>query len=437
LIDALLARTPRPKMTWDLQYADAREAYDLATGHVGAGSTYQLRAAQTLAYVLVNRGGSKRSAADRAEEAFKVLEEALTAARSSPAIKEGNVDLLNAEARYGALLCTFRSVDEGMRRLWEVAGLGRKHHGDDSLPVELAYYQLGECLWERDDPEAVWLKADAYRMAEKRGEHSEGVLAMLANDVATLHCNAGRAVACAEFSNKASIHASAIPAEKIRSQALSSIGVTQARALILRGKADEAEALASQLLIDPRCCEQGLHMVRSEALRLNGRFEDAVLAADKAISIARSKRVNSWELATHLATRGMAELELNHPAQALTALDEAMSMTPTPDVPTFEGGWASRYLAYGRALLANNRTAEALEPLRQSYGLWLGQDANSVWAAEAKYWFGRAWIANGEGNRGRRMVAEARKALQASPLPLHRALAAQADRITITMGTSK
>jgi hypothetical protein len=114
-----------------------------------------------------------------------------------------------------------------------------------------------------------------------------------------------------------------------------------------------------------------------------------------------------------------------------------MSMTPTPDVPTFEGGWASRYLAYGRALLANNRTAEALEPLRQSYGLWLGQDANSVWAAEAKYWFGRAWIANGEGNRGRRMVAEARKALQASPLPLHRALAAQADRITITMGTSK
>ncbi len=55
LIDALLARVDsagvigrRPGMTWDLRYADAREAYDLAVRHFGAGGAQQLRAAQGL-----------------------------------------------------------------------------------------------------------------------------------------------------------------------------------------------------------------------------------------------------------------------------------------------------------------------------------------------------------------------------------------------------
>ena len=51
---------------------------------------------------------------------------------------------------------------------------------------------------------------------------------------------------------------------------------------------------------------------------------------------------------------------------------------------------ADVHLAHGRALLANGRAAEALEPLRQSYGFWLGHDPKSVWAAEAEYWFGQA-----------------------------------------------
>ena len=84
-------------------------------------------------------------------------------------------------------------------------------------------------------------------------------------------------------------------------------------------------------------------------------------------------------------------------------------------------------LAYGRALLANGRAAEALEPLRQSYGFWLGHDPKSVWAAEAEYWFGQAWIANGDAKRGRWMVAEAKRALAKSPYKLHQSLAAGAS----------
>jgi len=41
-------------------------------------------------------------------------------------------------------------------------------------------------------------------------------------------------------------------------------------------------------------------------------------------------------------------------------------------------------------------------------------------AAEAEYWFGQAWIANGEVKRSRWMVAEARETLSRSPLKSHR-----------------
>ena len=158
LIDALLARVDsasvigwRPGMTWDLLYADSREAYDLAVRHFGAGSAQQLRAAQGLAWTLIESYGSKRPEKDRAEEAFTVIESALDAARSNPAIAEGNVDLLNAELLYGVLLCRFRNSDDGIRRCRNVAAIASKHHGDESLTVELAFEHLAECLGRHGD----------------------------------------------------------------------------------------------------------------------------------------------------------------------------------------------------------------------------------------------------------------------------------------------
>ena len=120
---------------------------------------------KNLTFTLIREWGSKRPEKDRAEEAFTVVESALAAARSNPAIAEGNMDLLNAELSYGALLCGFRSPDDGIRRFWDVAAIARKYHGDDSFTEELAFYQLGECLWGRGgDPEGVWMMVRAYRM---------------------------------------------------------------------------------------------------------------------------------------------------------------------------------------------------------------------------------------------------------------------------------
>ena len=188
LIDALLARVDsvgvlgwRPGMTWDLRYADAREAHDLAVRHFGAGSAQQLRAAQALASTLIESYGSKRPENDRAEEAFTVIESALDAARSNPAIAEGNVDLLNAELLYGVLLCRFRSSDDGIRRCRNVAAIASKHHGDESLTVELAFEHLAECLGRHGDlAGGASMAVSAYRMATSRDEPSPWRLAQMA-----------------------------------------------------------------------------------------------------------------------------------------------------------------------------------------------------------------------------------------------------------------
>jgi hypothetical protein len=130
-----------------------------------------------------------------------------------------------------------------------------------------------------------------------------------------------------------------------------------------------------------------------------------------------------FEQAWLLAWRGLAELDAGRPAQALAWAEQAMPLIEAQlwidsvDVP----------LAYGRALLANGRAAEAHEPLRQSYGFWLGHDPKSVWAAEAEYWFGQAYIASGDVKRGRWMVAEAKRALAKSPYKLHQRLVAGAS----------
>ena len=204
--------------------------------------------------------------------------------------------------------------------------------------------------------------------------------------------------------------------------------------MILQGTTDEAEALAAQFLIEPLCCELTLHLVRSWALRLGGRDDEAARAADQAISMARAKGGLFEQQPWLLAWRGLAELDSGRPAQALASAEQAMSLMTEAFLSTIES--ADVYLAYGRALLANGRAAEALEPLRQSYGARLGHDPKSVWAAEAKYWFGQAYIASGEAKRGRSMVAEAKRALAKSPYKLHQRLVAGASQVAAAAAPS-
>jgi tetratricopeptide (TPR) repeat protein len=206
--------------------------------------------------------------------------------------------------------------------------------------------------------------------------------------------------------------------------------------LTMQGHPEEAEARAAEFLSEPHADEILLHLFRGEALSLLGRFAEAAAAAEQAILVARSQGADAREVAPMFALRGLAELELKNPAQALASLEEAIRSGPPPETRTFESGWPYLAQIYGRALLANNRPAEAVEALRQSYGLWLGQDAKSVWAAEAEYWFGQAYLANGDVKRGRWMVAEAKRALAKSPFKLHQRLVAGASQVAAAAAPS-
>ena len=441
LIDALLVRMdvpyvigPRPGMTWDSLYADAREAHDLAVRHFGAGSAQQLRAAQGVAATLLD-DGSKRPEKDRAEEAFTVVESALDAARSNPAIAEGNVDLLRAELSYGVLLCRFRNSDDGIRRCWNVAAIASKHHGDESLTVERAFFQLAGCLWMHGDLRGgASMAVSAYRMATARDEPSPWRLAEKALMVAGMVCELGRGAECAEFTDKGLVHAAAMPPGEAKSRTIGPLRVAQVRVLILQGTTDEAEALAAQFLIEPLCCEQALHLFRSYALRLGGRNDEAARAADQVISIARAKGGLVEGSAWLLAWRGLAELDAGRPAQALASAEHAMSLMIK--VAAFQHRFGRCASGLRTRAARQGRAAEALEPLRQSYGFWLGHDPKSVWAAEAEYWFGQAWIANGDAKRGRWMVAEAKRALAKSPFKLHQRLVAGASQVAATAAPS-
>ncbi|NWG76356.1 MAG: hypothetical protein HXY24_17430, partial [Rubrivivax sp.] len=79
-----------------------------------------------------------------------------------------------------------------------------------------------------------------------------------------------------------------------------------------------------------------------------------------------------------------------------------------------------------RLLIASGgaaEAAEALELMRQDYGVWLSLQPSSPYAAESLYWFGRAYQAAGD-RRGDWMVRQAREALATSPVATHRRLAA-------------
>jgi tetratricopeptide (TPR) repeat protein len=277
------------------------------------------------------------------------------------------------------------------------------------------------------------MAVSAYKMAASRDEPSPWRLANMAVAVLSMVCDLERGAECAEFTDKALVHAAAMPSGAARSRTMGILRLAQVRVLILQGTTDEAEALAAQFLIEPLCCEQTLHLVRSYALRLGGRFDEAARAADQAISMARAK-VGVFESAYWLAWRGLVALDSGRPAQALAWAEQAMSLITEARLSDMDN--ADVHLAYGRALLANGRAAEALEPLRQSYGFWLGHDPKSVWAAEAEYWFGQAYIASGEVKRGRWMVAEAKRALAKSPYKLHQRLVAGDSKVAAAAAPS-
>ena len=64
-----------------------------------------------------------------------------------------------------------------------------------------------------------------------------------------------RAAECADFTAKALSHAAAMTAGEIKSRSLAFLRPPQVYGLILQGRTEEADALATEFLREPHCCE--------------------------------------------------------------------------------------------------------------------------------------------------------------------------------------
>jgi hypothetical protein len=211
-----------------------------------------------------------------------------------------------------------------------------------------------------------------------------------------------------------------------------------------RGDADKAETFAAPLaklasndfarIGRVTFAEPNLQACLSFAQRQQGRYAEAVRTARTLVERCRASKFPRRQQCEGrgLIAQALAELDDGRAADALATIQERLKFDSYGC--TFQRNLC---LAYGRALLVNGRPKEALEPLRLAYGGHLEEADKSSFAAEAEYWFGQAWIANDEIKRGRWMVAQAREALARSPIQSHRRLAAQADEIPVTTGTSK
>ena len=131
--------------------------------------------------------------------------------------------------------------------------------------------------------------------------------------------------------------------------------------------------------------------------------------------------------------RGLAELELQKPAQALASVEQAMPLMIKG--PSWDVDWGVVQLAYGRALLANGRAAEALEPLRKLRLLARPRPQECV-GGRGRVLVRQAYIASGDVKRGRWMVAEAKRALAKSPFKLHQRLVAGASQVAAAAAPS-
>jgi hypothetical protein len=295
------------------------------------------------------------------------------------------------------------------------------------MVVESVLLLIGMCLQEVGDADGAWYKARAFQVAAARLKPPAVALQRLAAGAAYAMVIDYRFAEATDYFRHAFENASALPDAELRAKFVNRLIPGQVVALAYSGATEEAkrlgEAFVAQIDTDPSIRTDVADVYLPDGLsfaqRQNGRFDAAIATALRAEQrFVELKFENNVRVAR--AWRAAALLDAGRSREALTAVNEDLVQAPAITEPQN----ADVLIIYGRALLANGHAAEALEPLRLAYGFWLGHDSKSAFAAEAEYWFGRAWIANGNTKRGKWMVAEAREALAKSPLPLHRTLAA-------------
>jgi len=439
LIDALLiqhelASTYGVPVTTPLErrFDTPREVLGIAIANFGAGSRQHLKA--VLYMVRALEGETKQ------EDPEKLITDALASSRAHADGAVDSTEFRAAETGHAVMDCYGSAAEraEGFALLRAAAERERALHGETSVQYEYTVGLLGRCYDAAGDESGSDFDFYAtYKIAAARERPPSIHLMQLAKNAMIVAYQEGDYALAEHYYQSAMENSKAIVDAPLRERLTRPAAVRRVCLLTQRGELDEAERFAAPIMEavetdyheTPRMKQLGerwLYICTSFTQRMQGRYDDAVRTMQT--FLPRCLALGLDELPSGpgslcipgVALKALAELDAGRPAEALATLQRQENL----DKLVLKGR-SNLQLAYGRALLANGRAAEALEPLRITYGENL-DSRDRFYVAELEYWFGQAWIANGEAKRGRWMVAEAREQLAKSPFPNHRALAAQA-----------
>jgi tetratricopeptide (TPR) repeat protein len=407
----------------------ATEVEIFALEHFGPGTRQHLRAARLGATLAGLRQGN--------DPMRNVIDKALSQARARGGAVLESPEYLDLSIIEAGLQCDQGNVAQGLDRLWALARQARESHGAHSLQLERLYDWIGSCLSEAGDPTAHAWVYDGYDIAAAREQPPSTHLMEGAMNAFDRALGARDFDTAERYYQLAVTNAQAIPEQSIRNRRTQGLRNGRVCQLMQRGETAAAVEAAQPMIeyyndvyakhgrLTP--AQGSIWICTADALRQLGRYEEAIRIANTYGQRCRElKRIAPGAdcEGRAMAMRALIELDAGRKDAALTTMQTLLDQYPASDRDGRDGRLRQ---ARVRLLIASGRGSEAVELMRQDYGTWLSVQPGSVYAAESLYWFGRAYQAAGD-RRGDWMVAQARKALAASPVAMHRRLAAGPPR---------
>jgi serine/threonine-protein kinase len=424
-IDALLIRHDLTHhygvpayLTAERRLEALREADALALRSFGAGSRQQLRVARPLAELT--------SGVESDERAQQLRETVLSQARARGDGASGSVEYLMLQADHAGALCK-DSAHAGEARATlgrSIAAVRAAHGSTSALLEELLAAQAG-C-----DEIGLAGPAAAFEIAAAREQPPSTALFNRALGAYQTAISLRDGPAAERYYQHVLQNMEAIPEPALRERLTIHVRTARVCQLAQRGDGAEAERVAAPLkaafdaeyarIARLTPAQASFWFCLGDAHRQEGHYAEAQAALRAFVDRCRAYEPQARGLRCMpraLSALALAHLDAGHPDEARTAVEQRLAISRGNDGdPRFP-------IAYGRVAIAGGRAAEAIESLRLNHEDWQSFQPDSPNAAEALFWLGTAYVASGD-VRGRAMVAQARKALAASPLKTHQRLAA-------------
>jgi serine/threonine-protein kinase len=425
LLDALLNRAELqfgfgvPEFLPAARRLDAiRAAHEVALAHFGEGSRQHLRAVRMYAdQVMV----------EQPDEGPRAIESALARARERGDSVTESVEYLTLSAERAAELCANGRRDEGAPALRDIVEKIRAAHGPQSVLMEALVMQQAWCGLGSTE----FAAEAAYAIAAAREQPPSTHLMSRAMDAFGAAMERRDFAAAERFYQAAVENAQAIPEPALRDRLTIGIRIGRICMFAQLGESARAEELAAPLRagfdaeyarigrITPG--QGGFWICLSQAQRDDGRAAKALQTArtfEERCEVTMKSTPGLACLRLVQTPLALALLDLGRIDEAAAAVEKRLSLRPDYRRD------ATFRLAYGRLLLAQGRTAEAIEVLRQPHDGDGPSPPPRLLEAETLYWLARATVAAGD-SRARPMLERARRQLAASPHAVHRQLAAR------------